>query len=201
MQSGDMEYINCLAHLLNLVVKLLFEDSIVMPLLAKCRKLVGTFKHSTCLSEQLTNTIRTLHTRPLYQEDDDEVDLEIELEELVTISSSSIRTKLVQDLVTRWNSTLAMLSSVLESHSAIRLVITSSSDNKKKYLVELLSDSELSIIEDLILLLDPFLEMTKLVSGSKYVTSSIVLPAITRLLECLGIYQPNNSEIRATFIY
>ncbi len=100
-------------------MKLLFESTIVMPLLAKCRKLVGTFKHSTTLSEQLTNTVKSnrLSPKPLYNEDDDEVDLEIGLEELVGISESSLRTKLVQDLVTRWNSTLAMLSSVFESHS------------------------------------------------------------------------------------
>lgn len=197
-ESGDLEYINCLAHLLNLVVKLLFESTIVMPLLAKCRKLVGTFKHSTTLSEQLTNTIKSnrLSPKPLYNEDDDEVDLEIGLEELVGISESSLRTKLVQDLVTRWNSTLAMLSSVFESHSAIRMVITSDSETKAKYQHELLSDDQLGIVEDLILLLDPFLEMTKLISGSKYVTSSIVLPATTRLLECLGLYEPSNGKFK-----
>lgn len=167
-----------------------------MPLLAKCRKLVGTFKHSTSLSEQLTNTIKTLklNAKALFEEEDDGVDLDFGLEELINISSSGLKTKLVQDLVTRWNSTLAMLSSVFESHAAIRMVITSDPDIKKKYGHELLSDAELGIVEDLILLLDPFLEMTKLVSGSHYVTSSIVLPAITRLLECLKLYAPCNGN-------
>ena len=175
------------------MVHVLFEDAIVTPLLAKCRKLVGTFKHSTSLSEQLSNTIRS-NARPLYIEEDDEVDLEIGIEELVNISSCNLRTKLVQDLVTRWNSTLAMLSSIFESHSAIRMVITSDSESKKKYQHSLLTDNELGIVEDLILLLDPFLEMTKMVSGSKYVTSSIVLPSITRLLECLKLYSSNNGN-------
>ena len=35
--------------------------------------------------------------------------------------------------ITRWNSTLAMLISVFESHSAIRMVITSDNETKKKY--------------------------------------------------------------------
>ena len=200
--STELEYVNCLAHLLNLVVKVLFEAEDVMPLITKCRKLVGTFKHSTTLSEQLTNTIRTLHSKakPLYVDEDQEVDLDLEtLEELETLidsdkSGKSLRTKLVQDLVTRWNSTLAMLISISESHSAIRLVITSDPERRAKYQHELLTDLELVIIEDLIVLLDPFLEMTKLVSGSKYVTISVVLPAITTLLECLALFEPTKGN-------
>jgi len=169
-----------------------------MPVIMKCRKLVGTFKHSTSLSEQLSNTILTLkmNSKPLYLEDDDQVNIEAGLEEISNMNKDGLRTKLVQDLVTRWNSTLAMLTSVFESHSSIRMVLTSNPETKKKYIHELLTDKELGIVEDLILLLDPFLEMTKLVSGSKYVTSSIVLPAITRLSECLKLYEPNNGNFK-----
>ena len=165
---------------------------------------MGTFKHSTSLSEQLTQTIRSLRSnaKPLHICDDEEADLELGLEELEDLisgdsssSSNGLRTKLVQDLVTRWNSTLAMLISVVESHSAIRVVLTSDQETKKKFQHELLTDNELFIVEDLIVLLDPFLEMTKLVSGSKYVTVSVVLPAITRLLECLILYEPAKGEI------
>ena len=176
-----------------------------MPLINKCRKLVGTFKHSTSLSEQLTQTIRSLRSnaKPLHVcDDEEEADFELgleEIEELISGDSSSsskgLRTKLVQDLVTRWNSTLAMLISVAESHSAIRVVLTSDQETKKKFQHELLTDNELLIVEDLIVLLDPFLEMTKLVSGSKYVTVSVVLPAITRLLECLVLYEPAKGEL------
>ncbi len=77
---------------------------------------------------------------------------------------------------------------------AIRSVITSDPDRKKKYLHELLDDHELGVIDDLILLLDPFLEMTKLVSGSLYVAVSITLPGVTRLLECLLFYEPANGN-------
>jgi len=200
--SAELEYVNCLAHLLNLVVKVLFEDTHTMPVIVKCRKLVGTFKHSTNLSELLTNTIRAQHSnaRPLYVDEDNDIDLELGLDELEAIigsdlgPSARLRTKLVQDLVTRWNSTLAMLTSVCESHAAICSVITSDQERKKKFLHELLTDIEIGIIEDLIELLDPFLEMTTLVSGSKYVTISIVLPAINRLLECLKLFHPSSGN-------
>jgi hypothetical protein len=204
--------------MLNLVVKVLFEATTVMPLLNKCRKLVGSFKHSTTLSEQLANTIRTLQSNSkTLCLDDEDIDLEVDLGENFanntlnttaktlcldeedidelniheTYFNQSRRTKLVQDLVTRWNSTLAMLTSINESHAAIRMVITSDPERKKNHLHQLLTDAELVILEDLIDLLDPFLEMTKLVSGSKYVTISIVLPSVTRLLECLKLYEPS----------
>ncbi len=189
------------------MVKVLFESELVMPVITKCRKLVGTFKHSTTLSEQLTNTIRSLRSiaRSLYVDED--FDLELGAEEMETLidgdtgsSTRGLRTKLVQDMVTRWNSTLAMLTSIHESHSSIRMVITSDQEKKKKFQHELLTDIELVVVEDLIELLDPFLEMTKLVNqtgqpnwqtGSKYVTISVVLPAITRLSECLRMFEPS----------
>ena len=102
--------------------------------------------------------------------------------------SARFPTKLVQDLVTRWNSTLAKLTSVCERHAAIRSAITSDQERKKKFLHELLTDIEIGIIEDLIELLDPFLEMTTLVSGSKYVTISIVLPAIPVFWSALNYF-------------
>ncbi len=193
--SNELEYVNCLAHLLNLVVKELFAATSIMPLLEKCRKLVGTFKHSTSLSEKLAITIRNLKStaRLLCADDDDDLEPEVDVQE-PSVGTGSLRTRLVQDLVTRWNSTLAMLSSINESHAAIRMVITSDQDIRRKYQHELLTDNELGVVEDLILLLDPFLEMTKLISGQKYVTISIVLPAVTRLSECLHLFEPSTGN-------
>ena len=61
-----------------------------MPLITKCRKLVGTFKHSTNLSEKLTKMIRSLHSnaKPLYVDEDEDVDLELGLQELETLIRS-----------------------------------------------------------------------------------------------------------------
>lgn len=74
----------------------------------------------------------------------------------------------------------------------ISSVITKDNELKKKYFHELLSYAELEIVGDLIQLLKPFQELTVLISGSQYVTSSIVLPAVTRLMEMLMLYEPNN---------
>lgn len=120
--SSRYEYMNCMAHLLNLVVKMVFLDDNIGPILAKCRKLVGTFKHSTCLTEKLSEVLRK--GADLYM--DEEID-QHEFEEIVDLMEKSdgpqkvqLKLKLIQDMATRWNSTLAMLISVFGSHSAIR---------------------------------------------------------------------------------
>ena len=192
---------NCLAHLINLVVKIIFEHEGVIPILTKSRKLVGTFKHSTVLSEQLSNVLKTLEIEalPLFVDQMNDVDFEIlthrdEQESVNENENKNVRTKLVQDMATRWNSTLAMFTSVYQSHSAIRHVILRDIDLRKKYSNELLTDYELGVLEDMINLLKPFLEITKLSSGSRYVTSSIILPAITRLKECLMLFESKNGN-------
>lgn len=73
-----------------------------------------------------------------------------------------------------------------------RAVISKDVEIKKKYSHELLSYEDLEIIGDLIQLLKPFQELTVFISASQYVTSSIVLPAVTRLMEVLILYESNN---------
>ncbi len=68
------------------------------------------------------------------------------------------------------------------------MVISREDKLKKMYSHELLTETELNIVEDFIVLLKPFQELTVLISASTYVTSSIVLPAINRLTECLHLY-------------
>ena len=65
------------------------------------------------------------------------------------------------------------------------MVISREEALKKRYSQDLLSEYELNVFEDLIRLLKPFKELTILISASDYVTCSIVLPAITRLMECM----------------
>ena len=216
--SNTYDYMNCLAHLLNLVVKMVFLDESIGPILAKCRQLVGTFKHSTSLSEKLSDALRKAHALYLDEEiDQREINETLELiESSDSTQKKTLKLKLVQDMATRWNSTLAMLISVFDAHSAIRYTLFILSElsvlilwhflneilfylsmvislyKHGKYSHELLTETELNIIEDFIALLKPFQELTVLISASKYVTSSIVLPAITRLMEVLHVYKSSH---------
>ena len=106
-----------------------------------------------------------------------------------------MKLRLIQDIVTRWNSTYMMLESVFKAHSAIVSVIEQNKTWLKKYKSSLLDYKDLEIVEDLMDLLHPFLQITRLASGSKYVTSSIILPAVTRLLEILQVYRSKNDNL------
>lgn len=122
--SRQYEYMNCLAHLLNLVVKMVFEDETIGPILAKCRQLVGTFKHSSSLSEKLSEVLKNPNSELYMDEEIDQREMNEILhsisETVEPVKKKQLRLKLVQDMATRWNSTLAMLISVFDSHSAIR---------------------------------------------------------------------------------
>jgi hypothetical protein len=57
-QSSKLEWVNCLAHLLNLVSKKVLEEPLVSKFIQKCRKLVGTFKHSNTMSYKLKEKMK-----------------------------------------------------------------------------------------------------------------------------------------------
>ena len=47
--------------MLNLVFQKVFINKCIEPILTKCRKLVGSFKHSSSMSENLSDIIKNLH--------------------------------------------------------------------------------------------------------------------------------------------
>ena len=81
------------------------------------------------------------------------------------------QSRLVQEVCTRWNSTLAMIKRIVEQR--IVLNNTFSESNMYEFII---CDSEYKILNETIEVLTPFLVATELLSGSKYVTSSLSLP-------------------------
>lgn len=61
-----------------------------------------------------------------------------------------------------------------------------------KYENQLLTKTELSILEDLVFMLEPFNELTKRLSGSKYITISMVLPCLCKLEKFLNDFETKN---------
>ena len=96
----------CYGHRMNLVVKKCFEVPEVSHLCAKGRKLV-TFFHQ---SSSTTDTLK--------------------VKQKLLLSSDAVGHKLINDVPTRWNSTLAMLSHLVEQTPALLAMAYDSTLNK-----------------------------------------------------------------------
>nr|XP_022911349.1 zinc finger BED domain-containing protein 4-like [Onthophagus taurus] len=85
--------------------------------------------------------------------------------------------KLIQDVVTRWNSTFYMLERFCELEEAIRTTISLI----KKELSVITSD-EWDIIKELVTILKPLENVTNIICGEKYVTASLAVVLTDGLL-------------------
>lgn len=138
----QLKHFGCFAHTLNLIVQgaLTLESS----LLEKIKTIVTHFRKSTSANKKLNN----------YQ-----------------ISNGAKEPKkLLQDVSTRWNSTLYMIERLVELESSIRGTL-GLLDNPP----EGLTLDEWRITKELSIVLRPFEEATKAVSGGKYMTASMVI--------------------------
>lgn len=99
LNMSDFDGVPCTAHSLQLVIKDgFFGHSKMNNLIAKCKKLVGCFKHSA----KTTKILRRCQKQMNLPEH-----------------------RLVQDEPTRWNSTLHMLQRLLEQKNALVMAISS----------------------------------------------------------------------------
>ncbi|CAG2202961.1 unnamed protein product [Mytilus edulis] len=102
LEWGDF---GCFGHTLQLCIKPVFELASVAKLIQKCRKLVGHFKHSTTVTAEMRNRQKLLGV-PEHE--------------------------LVQDVVTRWNSTQAMLSRLVEQRRTLTDILLDEKVTKKQ---------------------------------------------------------------------
>jgi hypothetical protein len=104
---GDLR---CFAHTVQLSMKPAFLVPEVCDLVSKCRKLVGHFKHSSTITAEFTDRQKSMDNLP--------------------------KRSLVQDVVTRWNSTYDMMSRLLEQRRVVSDIMLDPQLTKK-------ADSEL----------------------------------------------------------
>lgn len=81
--------------------------------------------------------------------------------------------KLIQDVSTRWNSTYYMLERLLEQKSALALY---AAENGK---IQNLSSTQWTILENVLHLLQPFEEITKIMSSSEGIASEVIPTVLT----------------------
>lgn len=142
-----LERVPCFIHTLQLVIHdALFVEKEVVDILNKSRKIVGHFSHSSLACSRLKEFQENLKT-PCH--------------------------KLIQDVVTRWNSTYYMLSRLHEQKQAVTAYAA-------EYDIPTLTAYQWHITENIIKVLKPFEEMTKQAS-SEQETIAYVIPAVTTL--------------------
>ncbi|XP_065911269.1 E3 SUMO-protein ligase ZBED1-like [Dysidea avara] len=146
-------HLGCFGHTLNLAVKAGLKIGQVKGAVARCSRLVTYFHKSS---------------RATYL-------LEVKQQALGLPSHS-----LLQDVETRWNSTLDMIERVLEQQSAICATLI---DQKRLDLMP--QDSEFKILEGVATIIKPFRRITSQVSGEEYVTVSAVKPLLHYLINTL----------------
>ncbi|CAI6368851.1 unnamed protein product [Macrosiphum euphorbiae] len=104
-------------------------------------------------------------------------------------------TKLVQDCVTRWNSTHDMMMSISKNREAINNCLRSNRKTEDWYITV----SQNEIIADLINILEPFKSATEILCEDKYVTLSIVGRLFKNLIssvECISTDSVIVNEIK-----
>lgn len=155
-RCDDWSDVSCFGHTLQLCIKPVMEILSVSNAMARCRKLVGHFKHSTTLTAELTNRqIQRGKKTPL---------------------------SLVQDVPTRWNSSFDMASRLLELRSVVSEIMLDSDVTKKHDSSLLLKDTEWDIIRDICTVLKPFKDGTTYMCSDTSVSVSDVYPLVSGLL-------------------
>lgn len=122
-------------------------------------KVVGHFRHSAKASSNLRATILSLNPQEK-------------------------KLKLVQDVVTRWNSTYLMLERLAYLCSHVNHAL--SQQGRKTEDLQI-TPAEFNLIQDLVNMLRPFFDATELLSGSKYTTVSLVYPTVVQLMTDLNV--------------
>ncbi|XP_031723827.1 zinc finger BED domain-containing protein 1-like [Anarrhichthys ocellatus] len=143
------EHVPCVAHSLQRSVTVSLLNSAFDDVLAKCREVVGHFKRSPASAAELEHQ---------------------------QIEHGQKKESLVQDIPTRWNSTLDMIKSVRRNEQPLRDVLTTQDTE-----IAMPTTAEMDNLQRLETLLEHCRDVTELLGGEKYVSCSVVLPAFCHL--------------------
>ncbi|XP_047103747.1 E3 SUMO-protein ligase ZBED1-like, partial [Schistocerca piceifrons] len=145
------KHFGCYAHTLNLVVQDALKN--VQEVHQKVKTIVGFFKRSSSATERLLTC----------QQNSGKVNIK----------------KLIQDLPTRWNSTLFMLERIVELSEAVKITVALC--NRPTDLPSL-SNDEWEICSELCSILKPFEQVSRQLSAEDYPTGSLVIVLTRGLL-------------------
>ncbi|CAJ1069764.1 E3 SUMO-protein ligase ZBED1-like [Xyrichtys novacula] len=156
MRALPYEHIACNAHILQRTITVCIDSSGFAGVLAMCRKIVGHFKQSLASITELNQQ---------------------------QVALGKKREQLIQDVPTRWNSTLAMVSRLLRNREAVQATLDQQNNNR----LVMPTEAEWGKLQRLEVLLEPCRYVTELLGGEAYVSCSVVLPAFCHLDHLMDI--------------
>jgi hypothetical protein len=141
--SNSLEWINCLAHLLNLVLKKVGDHERVGVFLKKVRCLLCVFKHSSRMMGQLKAKLKSMDAeKNAFQFEAVLADPNFEQDYFAVEPNLTI---IKQDFDTRFNYVKIMVETVIKADEAIRRVINGDEHYQKDHGCLLLTGTEIGV--------------------------------------------------------
>ena len=158
----EVPYLPCFSHTLQLAVEQALKLPEVPKITGRCKRLVAHFNRSP-------KSYYLLHQKQ--------------------IASGHKKHSLINDVVTRWNSSYYMIERILEQQQPL---CTTLLELKKGDLMS--TDIEFSNIELFIQVMKPIVEITEALGAQQYVTISMLRPLLHKLLN--SILRNSDSDCR-----
>lgn len=147
--AGLSPHIGCLAHTVNLASQKGLGVNQISRLLGRVRRVVTFFHRSTTAAAILKSKQDMLQLPPH---------------------------KLVQDVITRWNSSYDMITRYLEQQAAVYSALAEKDIKKNAKDLITLSDQDVTVLEDVCQVLKPLKTVTTLMSSEQQPTVSMIMP-------------------------
>ena len=167
--SGNCQSLSCAAHRLQLCVEEGLAISSIAQAIGAAKKLVSHFRHSALATSELEKHQEAMSIAPK---------------------------KLQQHCVTRWNSTLYMIQSLLHNRWPLTAVLADDTVTRRQYRYPELSSANWLILEDVSKVLKHLEIATVFLSAENNVSISAVLPVVHGLLTKLAIEEEDSSCIK-----
>ena len=156
LNSLECGHLPCFAHTLQLAVNKGLDANSLNQLSSLARKLVGHFKHSA------------LATAALRQK-----------QEQMNVPKHH----LIQDVVTRWNSTFLMFQRLLEQRWVVYAVLLDERGSQSQYKYLHLKEEQWNLMEQMVTVLEPLQIATTALCETEIVSCSLIYPVINGLLK------------------
>ncbi len=191
----NKEFIGCLNHLLNLIVKRFFNAKII-----KDKDTDSEDEDQNDEDDIFLDEVGNIDIEPIESDDDYSYSEEYtkalktvgkilkKIKIIVKLFSKSIPLReqlielsgktLINDIKIRWNYTLLMIERYLENYNHVLTLITNSPTHNKSHSKYFLQADDILVVQCLTTLLKPFHNVTEILSGEKYSTIDLVLNSV-----------------------